>query len=113
MMSELARKREIAPTKLQEVIVNMQFWRRGITPRPAKDLKVRSSLMRRLVEAQDDPAKHRIRAWLCGLNDEQLSNLGCTSDDIAVLRGEACIDIDENTGRDQASRKAREPPESA
>jgi len=86
MMSELARKREIAPTKLQEVIVNMQFWRRGITPRPAKDLKVRSSLVRRLVEAQDDPAKHRIRAWLCGLNDEQLSNLGCTSDDIAVLR---------------------------
>jgi hypothetical protein len=44
---------------------------------------------------------------------EQLSSLGCTSDDIAVLRGEACIDIDENTGRDQASRKAREPPESA
>jgi hypothetical protein len=59
--------------------VNMQFLRRGITARPAKDLKVRSSLVRRLVQAQDDPAKHRIRAWLCDLNDEQLSSLGCTS----------------------------------
>jgi hypothetical protein len=68
--------------------VNMQLLRRGITARPAKDLKVRSSLVRRLVQAQDDPAKHRIRAWLCDLNDEQLSSgLGCTSDDIAVLRG--------------------------
>ena len=52
--------------------MNMQFLRRGITARPAKDLKVRSSLVRRLVQAQDDPAKHRIRAWLCDLNDEQL-----------------------------------------
>lgn len=67
--------------------MNMQFLRRGITARPAKDLKVRSSLVRRLVQAQDDPAKHRIRAWLCDLNDEQLSSLGCTSGDIAVLRG--------------------------
>ena len=67
--------------------MNMQFLRRGITARPAKDLKVRSSLVRRLVQARDDPAKHRIRAWLCDLNDELLSNLGCTSDDIAVLRG--------------------------
>ena len=66
--------------------MNMQFLRRGITARPAKDLKVRSSLVRRLVQAQDDPAKHRIRAWLCDLNDEQLSSLGCTSEDIAVLR---------------------------
>src|SRR5580692_1622763 len=65
----------------------MQFLRRGINARPAKDLKVRSSLVRRLVQAQDDPAKHRIRAWLCDLNDEQLSSLGCTSEDIAVLRG--------------------------
>ena len=67
--------------------MNMQFLRRGITARPAKDLKVRSSLVRRLVQAQDDPAKHRIRAWLCDLNDEQLSSLGCGSEDIAVLRG--------------------------
>ena len=74
--------------------MNMQFLRRGITARPAKDLKVRSSLVRRLVQAQDDPAKHRIRAWLCDLNDEQLSSLVCTSEDIAVLRGTANAELE-------------------
>jgi hypothetical protein len=69
--------------------VNMRFSWRGMTARPASNLKVRSSLVRRLVQAQDDPAKRRIRAWLCDLNDEQLSSLGCTSQDIAVLRGVA------------------------
>jgi len=64
----------------------MQFVPQGITARPAKDLKIRSSLVRRLVHAQDDPAKRRIRAWLSELNDEQLSSLGLTSDDIAALR---------------------------
>ena len=58
--------------------MNMQFLRRGITACPAKDPKVRSSLVRRLVQAQDDPAKHRIRAWLCDLDDEQLSSIGLT-----------------------------------
>jgi hypothetical protein len=68
--------------------MNMRFLSGGMTTGQAKGLKVRSSLVRRLVQAQDDPAKHRIRAWLCDLNDEQLSSgLGCTSDDIAVLRG--------------------------
>jgi len=71
--------------------VNMRFSWRGMTARPASDLKVRSSLVRRLVQAQDDPAKRRIRAWLCDLNDEQLSSLGCTSQDIAVLRGVATV----------------------
>ena len=67
--------------------MNMQFLRRGITARPAKDLKVRSSLVRRLVQAQDDPGKQRIRAWLRELDDKHLSNLGLTFEDIAVLRG--------------------------
>ncbi len=71
--------------------MNMRFSWRGMTARPASDLKVRSSLVRRLVQAQDDPAKRRIRAWLCELNDEQLSSLGCTSQDIAVLRGVATV----------------------
>jgi uncharacterized protein YjiS (DUF1127 family) len=66
------------------------FWR-GITARPTKDLKVRSSLVRRLVQAQDDPAKHRIRAWLCDLTDEQLSSLGLTPEDIAALRCVATV----------------------
>jgi uncharacterized protein YjiS (DUF1127 family) len=72
---------------MTEAIMNMQFLRRGTAARPAAHLKVRSSLVRRLVQAQDDPGKHRIRAWLKNLDDEQLSTLGLTSDDIAVLRG--------------------------
>src|SRR6476620_7509254 len=72
----------------------MQFLPRDIIERPAKELKVRSSLVRRLVQAQDDPAKHRIRAWLCDLNDEQLSSLVCTSEDIAVLRGTANAELE-------------------
>jgi uncharacterized protein YjiS (DUF1127 family) len=67
--------------------MNMQVLRRGMTARPARHLKAGSSLVRRLVPAQDDPCKQRIRAWLMDLSDEQLSNLGLTSQDIAVLRG--------------------------
>jgi hypothetical protein len=49
--------------------------------------KARSSLVRRLVRAHDDPAKRRIRAWLSGLADEKLTGLGLTPADIAILRG--------------------------
>ena len=52
-------------------------------PRP---LQARSSLVRKLVQAQDDPGKQRIRAWLRELDDKHLSNLGLTFEDIAVLR---------------------------
>ena len=56
---------------------------------PVKDVKARSSLVRRLVQARDDPGKQRTRAWLCELSDEQLSSrLGCTPEDIAALRGQ-------------------------
>ena len=54
--------------------------------RDAKPRKVGSSLVRRLVQAQDDPAKRRIRAWLKDLDDSQLLSLGLTSEDIAILR---------------------------
>jgi hypothetical protein len=66
--------------------MNMQILRRGMIARPAKPRKVASSLVHRLVQAQDDPAKHRIRGWLRDLDDAQLSSLGLTSEDIAVLR---------------------------
>jgi uncharacterized protein YjiS (DUF1127 family) len=35
-------------------------------------------LVRRLIQAQDDPGKQRIRAWLRELDDEQLSSIGLT-----------------------------------
>ena len=46
----------------------------------------RSSLVRRLVQARDDPAKRRIRHWLSDINDEQLLAFGLTEEDIALLR---------------------------
>jgi hypothetical protein len=46
----------------------------------------RSSLVRRLVAAIDDPANRRIREWLAKLADERLSGLGLTPQDILVLR---------------------------
>src|SRR5262245_42101412 len=54
---------------------------------PAALPTARSSLVRRLVAARNDPAKRRIRAWLANLGDEQLSGLGLTPQDIVVLRG--------------------------
>jgi hypothetical protein len=40
---------------------------------PASFSVCESTLVRRLVEAKDDPAKKRIRAWLMDLDDLQLS----------------------------------------
>jgi hypothetical protein len=65
--------------------MTIQFPRKGVAE--SRLLKSGSSLVRRVVQAQDDPAKQRIRAWLRGLDNEQLSSLGLTSEDIAVLRG--------------------------
>jgi hypothetical protein len=46
-----------------------------------------SSLVRRLVRAKDDPAKQRIRAWLCDIDDKRLRRFGLSAADIAMLRG--------------------------
>lgn len=54
---------------------------------PGKTVKAHSALVRRLVQALDDPAKERIRAWLSDIDDERLIAFGLTTDDIAVLRG--------------------------
>jgi hypothetical protein len=43
--------------------------------------------VRRLVQAQDDPAKQRIRRWLSKINNKQLLSFGLTPEDIALLRG--------------------------
>jgi hypothetical protein len=68
--------------------MTIQFSRKGMAAPPATCLKAKSSLVRRLAQAQDDPAKQRIRAWLREIDDEQLSSgLSLTPEDIAVLRG--------------------------
>ena len=66
--------------------MTIQFSRQGMAAPPARCLKAKSSLVRRLIQAQDDPGKQRIRARLRELDDEQLSSIGLTREDINVLR---------------------------
>jgi hypothetical protein len=67
--------------------MTIQFSKQPIALLSKRLLKIRSGLVRRLVRAQDDPGKERIRMWLIGLGDAQLqSRLGLTVEDIAVLR---------------------------
>jgi hypothetical protein len=61
--------------------------KQGIAVARVGSPKAKSSLVRRLVAAENDPAKRRIRAWLTELDDERLAGLGLTSKDIAILRG--------------------------
>jgi hypothetical protein len=46
-----------------------------------------SALVRRLVLAQNDPAKQRIRQWLGDIDDERLLSFGLKPLDIVILRG--------------------------
>jgi hypothetical protein len=63
------------------------FSRQGVAALLSALPSAKSSLVRRLVAATDDPAKRRIREWLGNLGDERLSGLGLTPQDILVLRG--------------------------
>ena len=71
--------------EIRRLSITIQFSRRCMAARPARPLKARSSLVRRLVRAHDDPGKQRIRAWLRELDDEQLASLGLMPEDILVL----------------------------
>jgi hypothetical protein len=71
----------------QKGIVAMEGPQQSIAKRPARCLKGRSSLVRRLVQAKNDPARQRIRRWLSDVNDERLLSFGLTPEDIALLRG--------------------------
>jgi hypothetical protein len=65
----------------------MEGPQQSIAKRPARCRKAWTSLVRRLVQAKDDPAKQRIRRWLSDISDERLLSLGLTPEDIALLRG--------------------------
>jgi len=67
--------------------MTMEGSHRSIVNRPAGCRKARSSLVRRLVQARDDPAKQRIRGWLGDIDDERLASFGLTPEDIVLLRG--------------------------
>jgi hypothetical protein len=59
----------------------------SMAKRTAGCTKAQSSLVRRLIQAYDDPAKQRIRRWLSDISDERLLTFGLTTGDIALLRG--------------------------
>ena len=65
----------------------MEDLQQSIAKRPARCRKARSSLVRRVVQAQDDPAKQRIRRRLSEISDERLLGFGLTPEDITLLRG--------------------------
>src|SRR4030088_1967958 len=71
----------------QNGVVAMEGPQQSIAKRPARCRNARSSLVRRLVQARNDPAKQRIRRWLSDNSDERLLSLGLTPEDIALLRG--------------------------
>jgi hypothetical protein len=52
----------------------------------ARDLNIKSPLVRRLVYGVDDPVKHRVRRWLTEMDDERLLRLGVNARDRAALR---------------------------
>ena len=66
----------------------VQFSRQAIAALSASLPTPGSGLVRRLVRAQNDPGKERVRMWLLDIDNAQLqSGLGLTLEDIAVLRG--------------------------
>jgi hypothetical protein len=68
--------------------MTIQFSRQAMAALEARPPLAGSALVRRLVQAQNDPGKNRIRRWLVNLDDAQLrSGLGMTLEDIALLRG--------------------------
>jgi hypothetical protein len=64
-----------------------QFSQQGMAALPASFGRPQSSLVRRLIEARNDPVKARVRAWLMELADDRLAGFGLTPEDIALLRG--------------------------
>ena len=68
--------------------MTVQFSRQAIAALSASLPTPGSGLVRRLVRAQNEPGKERVRMWLLDIDDAQLqSALGLTLEDIAVLRG--------------------------
>ena len=70
--------------------MTIQFSQQGMAALPLNVHRGQSSFVRRLVNAQNDPAKARIRAWLLDLDDQRLAGFGLTPEDIALLRGPQC-----------------------
>jgi hypothetical protein len=73
--------------KKESTIMTIQYAKNGMAAVAAVFPTNPSSFVRRLIAAQDDPAKQRIRDWLREVDDERLKGFGLTPEDIAILRG--------------------------
>ena len=67
--------------------MTIQFSQQGMAALPLHVRICQSSFVRRLVNARNDPAKTRVRAWLLNLDDARLAGFGLTPEDIAMLGG--------------------------
>ena len=67
-------------------VMTVQFSRQGMVAIPVANSVAASSLVRRLLQSHDNPAKWRMLAWLMGIDDQRLLRYGLTLEDIAVLR---------------------------
>ena len=66
--------------------MTVHFSRQGLAAVPMMAPAAQSSFVRRLLQARDDAAKRRVRAWLLEIEDERLLRFGLTPEDIAILR---------------------------
>jgi hypothetical protein len=69
------------------IVMTVQFSRQGFAAMPVPVSAVKSSLLRRLLRAHDDPCKQRILKWLIEIDDAELLKFGLAPEDIAILRG--------------------------
>ena len=81
-----SRSRAGAACIQQDIIMKHQSVSQTPAALPATNRNRNSSLVKRLVQGQDDPAKQRIRALLGSISDEKLLNFGLSTADIALLR---------------------------
>lgn len=56
------------------------------------------------MQARDDPAKQRIRAWLSNIDDERLRGFGLSREEIAILRTSRA----DGTSREAEARREAE-----
>ena len=66
--------------------MTFHFSQQGVAVLPLNGRTCTSGLVRRLVNARNDPAKARILTWLLNIDDERLGSFGLLPREIAILR---------------------------
>jgi hypothetical protein len=68
------------------MVMTVQFFRQGMAAMPLAAQIPQSSFVRRLLRANNDPAKQRVLAWLLEIDDARLLRFGLTPEDVIILR---------------------------